>query len=191
MRVYQIERRATGKGDTAFLERIFHKLLINFTWWVNKKDYSGKNVFQGGFLGMDNIGAFDRSSPLPSGGQLEQSDGTSWMGMYCLNLMSIAIELARTKPAYEDVATKFFEHFMYIAWAMNHIGTSGDSGIELWSEKDGFFYDVLQTPGQPPYKLRIKSMVGLIPLLAIETIEPELLAQLPSFRRRMDWFLNN
>jgi glycogen debranching enzyme len=187
-RVYKIEKKMRGVGDTDFLEKIFHKLIINFTWWVNRKDQSGKNVFQGGFLGMDNIGVFDRSRPLPTGGHLEQTDGTSWMGMYCLNLMVIALELARTKRAYEDVATKFFEHFMYIAQAMNNIG---GEGIELWSEKDQFFYDVLQIPGQHPYKLRIKSMVGLIPLLAIETIHPELLEQLPSFKRRMDWFLSN
>jgi hypothetical protein len=186
--VYKIEKKAKGVGDTAFLERIFHKLVMNFTWWVNRKDASGKNVFQGGFLGMDNIGVFDRSRPLPTGGHLEQSDGTSWMGMYCLNLMVIALELARTKKAYEDVATKFFEHFMYIAQAMNHMG--GEE-LELWSQKDEFFYDVLQMPGQHPFKLRIKSMVGLIPLFAVETIDPEVLKELPSFKRRMDWFLEH
>ena len=187
-RVYKIEKKAKGVGDTAFLERIFHKLIINFTWWVNRKDASGKNVFQGGFLGMDNIGVFDRSRPLPTGGHLEQSDGTSWMGMYCLNLMSIALELARTNKAYEDVATKFFEHFMYIAQAMNHMG--GEK-LELWSEKDEFFYDVLQVPNSHPFKLRIKSMVGLIPLFAVETIDPEVLEELPQFKRRMDWFLEH
>ena len=185
-RVYKIEKKATGKGDTVFLERIFHKLLINFTWWVNRKDASGNNVFQGGFLGMDNIGVFDRSRPLPTGGHLEQSDGTSWMGMYCLNLMVIALELARTNRAYEDVATKFFEHFMYIAQAMNNVG-----GLELWSEKDEFFYDVLAMPDSHPFKLRIKSMVGLIPLFAVETIDPEVLDDVPGFRRRMEWFLEN
>src|SRR3972149_2601841 len=139
----------SGVADRVFLEKIFHKLLLNFTWWVNRKDPDGMNVFQGGFLGLDNIGVFDRSRPLPTGGHLEQSDGTSWMGMYCLNLMVIALELARHDRAYEDVATKFFEHFMYIAQAMNNIG---GEGIELWSEKDTFFYDVLQMPNQYPYK---------------------------------------
>jgi hypothetical protein len=142
-RVYKIEQKNKGKGDRAFLERVFQKLLLNFTWWVNRKDAEGSNVFEGGFLGLDNIGVFDRSAPLPTGGHIEQSDGTSWMAMYCLNMLTIALELARENPVYEDMATKFFEHFIYIADAMNHIG-SGKT--ELWDEEDGFFYDVLHLP---------------------------------------------
>ncbi len=184
-RVYKIDKKLTGVGDTDFLERIFHKLLLNFTWWVNRKDTEGNNVFQGGFLGLDNIGVFDRSAPLPTGGHIEQSDGTSWMGMYCLNLMAIALELARTRPAYEDVATKFFEHFMYIAGAMNNLA---GEGIELWDAEDEFFYDVLHLD-HANMRLKIRSMVGLIPLFAVETIDPALIDQLPRFKRRMEWFL--
>ena len=186
-RVYKIDKKITGVGDTDFLERIFHKLLLNFTWWVNRKDVEGNNVFQGGFLGLDNIGVFDRSAPLPTGGHIEQSDGTSWMGMYCLNLMTIALELARTRPAYEDVATKFFEHFMSIANAMNNIA---GAGIELWDAEDEFFYDVLHVGDHNNARLKVRSMVGLIPLFAVETIDPLLLDQLPHFARRMEWFLN-
>ena len=146
------------------------------------------NVFQGGFLGLDNIGMFDRSKPLPTGGHLEQSDGTSWMGMYCLNMLAMALELAREDPAYEDVATKFFEHFVYIASAMNN---RGGQGIELWDEEDGFYYDVLHLPnGEHTYQ-RVRSMVGLIPLYAVETLEPEMLDRLPDFRNRMQWFIDN
>src|SRR2546428_62401 len=144
LRVYRIERRLRGRGDRAFLERVFHKLLLNFTWWVNRKDAEGKNVFQGGFLGLDNIGVFDRSAPLPTGGHIEQSDGTSWMGMYCLSMLAIALELAKEDPAYEDVASKFFEHFVYIAHAMHDLG---GEGINLWDEGDGFYYDELHTDG--------------------------------------------
>ncbi|MBE7463908.1 MAG: glucosidase [Planctomycetes bacterium] len=187
-RVYKMEKKLTGKGDVGFLERCFHKLLLNFTWWVNRKDASGNNIFQGGFLGMDNIGVFDRSQPLPTGGHLEQSDSTAWMGMYSLNLMVMAMELAKGNPAYEDVATKFFEHFLYIAHAMANMG---EAGIELWDEEDGFFYDVLHLPGNNYSKLKIRSMVGLVPLFAVETIEPEVLERLPRFRRRMEWFLEN
>jgi hypothetical protein len=187
-RVYKIERRIRKKGDRNFLERVFHKLLLNFTWWVNRKDPDGMNVFQGGFLGLDNIGMFDRSKPLPTGGHLEQSDGTSWMGMYCLNMLAMALELAREDPAYEDVATKFFEHFVYIASAMNN---RGGQGIELWDEEDGFYYDVLHLPnGEHTYQ-RVRSMVGLIPLYAVETLEPEMLDRLPDFRNRMQWFIEN
>src|SRR5216684_3218624 len=139
-RVYKIERRVRGVADRGFLEKVFHKLLLNFTWWVNRKDPDGANIFQGGFLGLDNIGVFDRSAPLPTGGHLEQSDGTSWMGMYCLNMLAIALELAKEDPAYEDVANKFFEHFVYIAHAMNNLGPDD---LALWDEQDGFFYDVL------------------------------------------------
>src|SRR5262249_49161595 len=149
-----------------FLERVLHKLMLNFTWWVNRKDAEGMNLFQGGFLGLDNIGVFDRSAPLPTGGHLEQSDGTSWMAMYTLNLLAISVELAREDPAYEDVASKFWEHFLYIAHAMNN--RAGD-GVDLWDERDGFYYDVLHLPGRGHAPLRVRSMVGLIPLFAVET----------------------
>ena len=187
-RVYKIEKRTRGKADRAFLEKIFHKLLLNFTWWVNRKDPDGMNVFQGGFLGLDNIGVFDRSAPLPTGGHLEQSDGTSWMGMYCLNMLAIAGELAREDPAYEDVASKFFEHFVYIARAMNNLG---GEGISLWDEEDGFYYDVLHLPNGQTSFLKVRSLVGLIPLLAVETLEPEIVDMFPGFKRRMQWFLDN
>src|SRR5215468_122137 len=182
-RVYKIEKRMRGKADREFLESIFHKLLLNFTWWVNRKDAEGMNIFQGGFLGLDNIGVFDRSAPLPTGGHLEQSDGTSWMGMYCLNMLAIAMELARENSAYENVASKFFEHFVHIANAMNNLG--------LWDDADGFYYDLLHAPGLPEQPLRVRSMVGLIPLFAVETLEPELLARLPAFKRRLEWFIDN
>ncbi len=185
-RVYKIEKRVRGTTDRLFLERVFHKLLLNFTWWVNRKDPDGQNVFQGGFLGLDNIGVFDRSSALPTGGRIEQSDGTSWMGMYCLNMLAIALELAKEDPAYEDVASKFFEHFVYIARAMNDI-----SGIELWDEEDGFYYDVLHLPGGITHRLKVRSMVGLVPLFAVETLEPEIVERLPHFKRRMNWFIEN
>jgi Mannosylglycerate hydrolase MGH1-like glycoside hydrolase domain/Glycosyl hydrolase family 63 C-terminal domain len=187
-RVYKIEKRIRGRADRSFLERVFHKLLLNFTWWVNRKDPDGMNVFQGGFLGLDNIGVFDRSQPLPTGGHLEQSDGTSWMGMYCLNMLAIALELAREDPAYEDVASKFFEHFVYIAHAINVHGTDG---IALWDEEDGYFYDAIHLPNGQQHYLKVRSMVGLIPLFAVETLEPEIIAGLPGFQRRMQWFLDN
>jgi mannosylglycerate hydrolase MGH1-like protein len=187
LRVYRIERRLRGKGDREFLEKIFHKLLLNFTWWVNRKDTEGKNVFQGGFLGLDNIGVFDRSAPLPTGGRIEQSDGTSWMGMYCLNMLAIALELARQDPAYEDVASKFFEHFVYIAHAVHDLG---DQGINLWDETDGFYYDVLHGNGTA-HSIKVRSMVGLIPLFAVETLEPEVIDRLAGFKRRMQWFIDN
>jgi hypothetical protein len=187
-RVYKIDRRMNnGKGDLAFLERVFHKLLLNFTWWVNRKDTEGHNVFQGGFLGLDNIGVFDRSAELPTGGRLEQADGTSWMAMYCLSLMRISLELALHNPIYQDVATKFFEHFLYIAGAMNNIG---GAGISLWDGTDEFYYDVLHCPSGARHPLKLRSMVGLIPLFAVETLEPELLDQLPEFKLRLEWFLN-
>jgi hypothetical protein len=187
-RVYKIERRLRGAADRGFLEKVFHKLLLNFTWWVNRKDPEGMNIFQGGFLGLDNIGVFDRSAPLPTGGHLEQSDGTSWMGMYCLNMLAIALELAKEDPAYEDVASKFFEHFVHIAHAMNDMGTYGRS---LWDEEDGFYYDVLHLPNGEEHFLKIRSMVGLIPLFAVETLEPEMIDRLPGFKRRMQWFIDN
>jgi hypothetical protein len=191
-RVFQIDRkrrRLTRKddpGDLAFLERVFHKLLLNFTWWVNRKDAEGRNVFQGGFLGLDNIGVFDRSAPLPTGGYINQSDGTSWMAMYCLNLMKIALELAQHNHVYEDIATKFFEHFLHIAEAM----TAAGDGMGLWNDDDGFFYDVLNLPDGRMVPLKVRSMVGLIPLFAVETLEPDLLAKVPEFTGRLEWFLN-
>ena len=187
-RVYKIEQHRTGHGDMQFLERMFHKLLLNFTWWVNRKDAEGRNVFQGGFLGLDNIGVFDRSRPLPTGGRLEQSDGTAWMGMFCLNMLTISLELAMQNRVYEDIATKFFEHFLYIADAMNNLG---DVGIPLWNDEDEFFYDVLHLEDHSIVPLRIRSMVGLIPLFAVTTIEPQLLEQLPEFRTRLEWFLEH
>jgi len=187
-RVYKIDKRRHGKGDRAFLVRVFHKLLLNFTWWVNRKDAEGMNIFQGGFLGLDNIGVFDRSAPLPTGGYLEQSDGTSWMAMYTLNLLAIALELARDDPAYEDVASKFWEHFLFIAHAMSH---RGHDGMGLWDEEDGFFYDVLRLPDGSHFPMKIRSLVGLIPLFAVETLEPRVLDRLPGFKRRMEWFIEN
>lgn len=185
-RVYQITAASTGVPDSPFLERIFHKLLLNFTWWVNRKDQDENNVFQGGFLGLDNIGIFDRSKPLPTGGHIDQADGTAWMGMYCLNMLRIALELARTNPAYEDIATKFFEHFIYIADALTHLG---GQEFGLWHPGDGFFYDVLHLPNDRIVPLQVRSFVGLIPLFAVEIIEPALLDKLPRFKRRMAWFI--
>ena len=186
-RVYQMDREQRGgEGDRDFLERIFHKLMLNFTWWVNRKDVEGRNVFQGGFLGLDNIGIFDRSAPLPTGGTINQSDGTAWMAMYTLNLMRIALELATENHVYEDVATKFFEHFLYIAEAMTNIG--GD-GIGLWDESEEFYYDVLQLPGGNHVPLRVRSMVGLIPLVAVEVLDGSVFEKLPEFTRRLRWFL--
>ena len=188
LRVYQIDQKRHGKGDTEFLEKIFHKLLLNFTWWVNRKDAEGNNIFEGGFLGLDNIGVFDRSSPLPTGGFIEQADGTSWMAMFCLNMLAISLELAKENKAYEDVASKFFEHFVYISDAINNIG---HDNIELWNERDGFYYDVLHTPDGEHIPMKVRSMVGLIPLFAIETLEADWLKDLPDFKKRMDWFLQN
>ena len=187
-RVYKIDKKRKGKGDRAFLQRVFHKLMLNFTWWVNRKDAEGMNIFQGGFLGLDNIGVFDRSAPLPTGGYIEQSDGTSWMAMYTLNLLAIALELADEEPCYEDVASKFWEHFIYIAHAMGH---RGHDGMGLWNQEDGFFYDVLKLPDGAHFPMKIRSMVGLIPLFAVETLEPEVLAKLPDFKRRLEWFIDN
>ncbi|HEY2682893.1 MAG TPA: hypothetical protein VGI93_05235 [Steroidobacteraceae bacterium] len=188
-RVYQIDRKQNaGHGDLEFLERVFHKLMLNFTWWVNRKDAQGRNIFQGGFLGLDNIGVFDRSAQLPTGGYINQSDGTSWMAMYALNLMRIALELAEHNHVYEDIASKFFEHFLNIAQAMSSM-YADDSG--LWDDEDKFFYDVLNLPNDKRIRMRIRSMVGLIPLFAVETLEPELLSKLPGFRRRLEWFLNH
>jgi len=188
LRVYQIERRTTGHADHAFLESVFHKLMLNFTWWVNRKDAAGNNVFEGGFLGLDNIGVFDRSNALPAGGVLEQADGTSWMGMYCLNLLAIALELARVNDSYQDVANKFFEHFLYIAHAMNDFA---GEGITLWDEKDGFYYDVLHLPSGESMPMRLRSMVGIIPLFAVATLDDTLMARFPAFEKRARWFLAN
>ena len=176
-----------GRGDLQFLERVFHKLLLNFTWWVNRKDAEGRNVFQGGFLGLDNIGVFDRSKALPTGGFIDQSDGTSWMAMYSLNMMRIALELARHNTVYEDIATKFFEHFLHIAEAMTNMG---EAELGLWDEEDKFFYDVLHMPNGKSQRLKVRSMVGLIPLFAVETIDAETLRELPGFAQRLQWFLN-
>ncbi|MBI4904267.1 MAG: glucosidase [Acidobacteria bacterium] len=189
-RVYKIDGKLQGKPDIAFLEAAFHKLLMNFTWWVNRKDSEGNNIFEGGFLGLDNIGIFDRSKPIPGGGSLEQSDGTSWMAMYCLNMLKIALELAQHNAAYEDIASKFFEHFLHIANAMNM-----EEGNSLWDEEDGFYYDTLKLPqadgNVQRIPTRVRSMVGLIPLFAVDTLEPSLIEKLPGFRKRMEWFLVN
>ncbi len=188
-RVYEMDREHQGgKGDRAFLERVFHKLMLNFTWWVNRKDVEGRNIFQGGFLGLDNIGIFDRSAPLPTGGYVNQSDGTAWMAMYTLNLMRIALELALEDHVYEDIASKFFEHFLYIAEAMTNIG--GD-GIGLWDEQDEFYYDVLHLSDGERIPLRVRSLVGLIPLFAVEVLDASVIAQLPHFSARLHWFLEH
>ncbi len=188
LRVYQIDRRLRGKADRPFLESVFHKLMLNFTWWVNRKDAQGNNVFQGGFLGLDNIGVFDRSNALPAGGELEQADATSWMGMYCLNLLSIALVLAVDNPSYQDVANKFFEHFLLIAHAMTE-GT--EEAVPLWDEADGFFYDTLHVAGQPSVPMKVRSMVGLIPLFAVEVVEDDHMQRFPAFLKRAEWFIAN
>jgi hypothetical protein len=188
LRVYKIEKKRKGKGDRVFLQRIFHKLLLNFTWWVNRKDAEGRNVFQGGFLGLDNIGIFDRSAPLPTGGFIEQADGTGWMAMYSLNLLAIALELAIDDPSYEDVASKFWEHFLYIAGAINHMGADANG---MWHDEDGFFYDFLCLPDHGRVPLRIRSMVGLIPMFAVQTLEPDWVELFPGFKRRMEWFIEH
>ena len=188
-RVYEIDRDINdGQGDTAFLERVFHKLLLNFTWWVNQKDTTGKNIFEGGFLGLDNIGVFDRSQPLPIGGRTEQADGTSWMAMYALNMLRISTELALSNPVYEDSASKFFEHFLYIAGAMTNIG--GD-GIGLWDEEEQFFFDVIHLPDGQSEHMKVRSIVGLIPLFAVEILDNATLDRLPAFKRRLEWILKN
>lgn len=188
-RVYEIDKEANkGKGDVYFLERVFHKLLMNFTWWVNQKDKEGKNIFEGGFLGLDNIGIFDRSQPLPTGGTMEQSDGTSWMAMYSLNMMRISTELALQNPSYQDTASKFFEHFLFIAGASINID---GNGISLWDNEDKFFYDVLHMHSGQNMHLKVRSMVGLIPLFAVETLYPDLIEKLPDFKRRLEWVLKN
>ena len=183
-RVYKMTGRR-GERDLAFLESAFQKLLLNFTWWVNRKDIEGNNLFSGGFLGLDNIGVFDRSKPLPTGGFLQQADGTAWMGFYCLTMLSIALELAEMNPVYEDMASKFFEHFIGITDAMNTLGGSG-----LWDEEDGFYYDQLKTPGGRQIPLKTRSLVGLLPLIAVEVLETAQIERMPGFKKRMEWFLN-
>jgi hypothetical protein len=187
-RVYKIEERHWGQKDLLFLKRIFHKQLLYFTWWVNRKDKEGNNLFGGGFLGLDNIGVFDRNAELPGGGFLEQSDGTSWMAMYCLDMLTISLELAQHDIAYEAIATKFLEHFLAIAVALNNLG--GD-GIPLWNEEDGFFYDVLHLPNGSYQTMRVRSFVGLIPLFAVMVLEPSTLEALPEFRKRLEWYLEH
>jgi hypothetical protein len=188
-RVFSIDRKLRGDiGDLGFLERVFHKLMLNFTWWVNRKDAQGRNIFQGGFLGLDNIGLVDRSAPLPTGGFINQADGTGWMAMYSLNLLRIALELARHNPVYQDVATKFFEHFLQIASAMTDIA---GKGIGLWDDQDEFYYNVLSLPDGEAVVVKVASLVGLIPLFAVETLEPELLASVPEFGARLQWVLEH
>jgi len=189
-RVFQMDRKRNGEADYFFLERCFHKLLINFTWWVNRKDKNGNNVFQGGFLGLDNIGLFDRSAPLPGGGHIDQADGTAWMAFYSLSMMKIALELAQQNPVYEHTATKFLEHFLHIAEAINSTGENG-KGLGLWDEADGFYYDILHQNGKDPVRLKVKSMVGVIPLFAVEIIEDDILEKLPHFRKRLKWLFEN
>jgi hypothetical protein len=188
IRICQIEQKMTGRMDHLFLERIFQKLLINFTWWVNRKDEEGNNLFEGGFLGLDNVSAFDRSAALPSGGRLEQADGTSWMAMYCLNMLGIALELSGDNPAYEDVATKFFEHFVYIGAAVNRAGAHGPG---LWSEAQGFYFDRLKLPGGRSCRIEAFTIAGLIPLLAIAVGEPDSFRGFRDFAERFNWFRHN
>lgn len=185
-RVFKIDETLNGKPDLQFLEAVFQKLLLNFTWWVNQKDKNGHNIFGGGFLGLDNIGAFDRNTVLGEREQLEQADGTSWMAMYALNMMRIALELAQYNKVYEDMATKFFEHFLYIANAINNLGEQENG---LWNEEDGFFYDALKFESGKSVSLKLRSIVGLIPLFAVEVFEHDFLEKLPDFKNRMDWML--
>ncbi|MGE5300322.1 MAG: MGH1-like glycoside hydrolase domain-containing protein, partial [Acidobacteriota bacterium] len=189
LKVYHLEKDRSGEGDIDFLKRVFHKLLLNFTWWVNRKDVHGNNIFQGGFLGLDNIGLFDRSKPLPTGGHLEQVDGTSWMAMYSLNLMEMAIEIALKDPSYEDVASKFFEHFVHIAESLNFFDRQHP--VSLWDEEDGFFYDALHCPDCGIIPLKVRSLVGLTALFAVSVIDKKVLDRLKGFRKRMMWFVKN
>ena len=185
LQVYKNDKAKTGTGDIQFLERVFQKLLINFTWWVNRKDHKGNNVFEGGFLGLDNIGVFDRSNTIPGGGQLEQADGTAWMAMYCLNMLEMALEISQHNPAYEDVTTKFFEHFVYIAESLNRIG---ENWTGSWDEEEGFFYDVLAMPDGRYIPVKVRSLVGLSTLFAVLVLKKELLEKLPDFHKRLKWF---
>lgn len=185
LQVYKIDKEKTGQGDIAFLEKAFQKLLINFTWWVNRKDHKGNNVFEGGFLGLDNIGVFDRSNMIPGGGVLEQADGTAWMAMYCLNMLEMALEIAQHNPNYEDITTKFFEHFVYIAESLNRIG---ENWTGSWDEDEGFFYDVLALPDGNYIPLKVRSLVGLSTLFAVLVLKKDLLEKVPEFHRRLKWF---
>ncbi|ORY80784.1 Six-hairpin glycosidase-like protein [Protomyces lactucae-debilis] len=189
-RVFKMERKMYGREDLDFLERVFQKLLLNFTWWVNRKDNSGRNLFEGGFLGLDNIGLFNRSEALPTGGTLMQADGTSWMAFYCLNMLNIALELSKHRRTYEDIASKFFEHFLLISDAMS-FKSGDDEEISLWNEEDGFYYDAITWGGPYTQHLPIKSLVGLMPLYATMTLEPEIISRFPSFKKRLDWFVKN
>ncbi|KAK2752158.1 hypothetical protein FQN55_008048 [Onygenales sp. PD_40] len=188
-RTFKIERKMYGRQDLDFLERVFQKLLLNFTWWVNRKDSEGKNIFEGGFLGLDNIGLFNRSEPLPTGGVLEQADSTGWMAFYCLSMLNIALELAKHRKIYEDIASKFFEHFLLISDAMTF--RVGDEEASLWNQEDGFYYDAISYGGPWSQQLPVKSLVGLIPLYAVLTLEPELINKFPDFKRRLNWFIDN
>lgn len=188
-RTFKIERKMYGRQDLDFLERVFQKLLLNFTWWVNRKDYDGKNVFEGGFLGLDNIGLFNRSEPLPTGGVLEQADSTGWMAFYCLCMLNISLELAKHRRTYEDIASKFFEHFILISDAMTF--RAGGADQSLWNDEDGFYYDAISWGGPWTQQMPVRSLVGLIPLYAVLTLEPELINKFPNFKRRMDWFIAN
>jgi hypothetical protein len=185
-RVYQLSGEAGLGYDREFLERAFDKCLINFTWWVNREDAEGDNLFTGGFLGLDNVGVFDRSQPLPGGGELTQADATAWMAFYCTTMVSMALELAREEPPYADLALKFFEHFVAIAKATNELGGTG-----LWDDDDGFYYDQIAVPGLPPRRIKLRSMVGLVPLFAAASLDDELLQQLPIFHDRLSWFFAN
>ncbi len=185
MQVYKIDKAATGKGDIGFLKRAFKKLLINFTWWVNRKDHKGNNVFEGGFLGLDNIGVFDRSSAIPGGGVLEQADGTSWMAMYCLNMLEMSLEIAQYDDSYEDVTTKFFEHFTYITASLNKMG---EDWTASWDEEEGFFYDVVSLPGGKYIPVKVRSLVGLSSMFAVLVLKKDILLKLPDFHTRLKWF---
>ncbi len=187
LRVFEIDKELNnGKGDYGFLQKCFHKLLLNFTWWVNRKDKDGNNVFEGGFLGLDNIGVFDRNHPIVENAKLEQADSTSWMAMFALNMLQMSLNLSMQSPVYQDMAIKFFEHFMYIAGAMNSIGHDDQS---LWDDEDNFFYDVIHTPDLPNQKLKVRSMVGLIPIFAIEILHADTYHFLPDFRDSLDFFM--
>lgn len=188
-RTFKIERKMYGTEDLDFLERVFQKLLLNFTWWCNRKDSEGKNVFEGGFLGLDNIGLFNRSDPLPTGGTLEQADATGWMGFYCLSMLNMCLELAKHRRIYEDMASKFFEHFILISDAMSY--RKGSEAKSLWNDTDGFYYDAISWGGPWTHQMPCRSLVGLIPLFATLTLEPEIINRLPDFKKRLDWFLEN
>jgi hypothetical protein len=183
---YEVEKQL-GRPDVRRLEETFRKLMLNFAWWVNRKDPEGRNVFEGGFLGLDNIGVFDRSAPLPTGGTLEQADGTAWMAVFCLNMLEIALELAQHDPGYQDIAAKFMEHFLWIAASMDRVGDHAD---ELWDEEDGFFYDVLRLPDGSAQRMKTRSLVGLLPLCAAAVVPPDMLRGLPQFTKRLDDFVD-